>query len=138
MGADAVCEFVSQLSAHQRPSTAEETPSQYVHWGLVPWRSASLLGHLRVCAVVQRQRLPLTQADLTLSFAACLTDDEPFMWNQPLRRRTSPVELLCILGHLVGVGERWVGMNDYKGLRILIPEKDAGLPFPCASILEIT
>lgn len=70
-------------------------------------------------------------------FAAYLTDDEPFIWSHPLRRPTSLVELVCILGRLVGAGERWVGMCNYKGLGILIPEKDIERPFPCSSVLKI-
>lgn len=98
MGAGAVCESVSQVNAHQRPSTIAETLSHRS----TPGQSASGTHPVEVSlcpgspGCLHRgpaARLPLPKADLTLSFAAYLTGDEPFIWNHPLRRPTSLVEL---------------------------------------------
>lgn len=52
MGVGTTFAFLSQISAHQRPSPAEETLSQWVCWGLIlRQRPASVPGHLEVCTV---------------------------------------------------------------------------------------
>ena len=59
-----------------------------------------------VCTVAQRNGLPLTKPDLTLSFAAYWTDDELFVWNHPPEKTNQPGGTSVCLGGLVGVGER--------------------------------
>lgn len=93
------------VNAPQRPSTAGGMLNTWVSWGTSSGGQSLSLVTWMFASWVQRHRFPLTKADLAASVAEYLADAESLIWSHTLRRPTSPLELVCLLGYLVGVGE---------------------------------